>query len=78
MGQSNITKPHQSNQIEIQTYSVEKLWGGSHMVEQNNIEDRKHKCFINFDIKNFNPSIQKDHVMKAIQFSKKYTKFTEQ
>ena len=39
----------------------------------NNIEDKPHKCFINFDIKDFYPFITKKH-LKAIEFGKQFTK----
>ena len=44
----------------------------------NNINDKAHKCFINFDIKNFYPSIKKEHITKAIKFAEEYTKFNKQ
>ena len=44
----------------------------------NNIEDKPQKCFINFHIKDFYPSIKKDHLINAIKFDKKFTKFTNE
>ena len=44
----------------------------------NLIEDKTHKCFINFDIKNFYPSIKRKHLLNAIKFSSKFSKFTDQ
>ena len=40
------------------------------------MEDKPHKCFINFEIKDFYPSITKGHLLKAIEIGKQFTKFT--
>ena len=42
------------------------------------INDKTYKCFINFDIVNFNPSIKRNHLLKAIKCSSKYCQFSDQ
>ena len=74
------TKVILQNHIEeIRSKSELLQWKNSNDVIDwfQNINDKKHKCFINFDIKNFYPSINKVHLLKAIEFSKKYTDFTD-
>ena len=45
----------------------------------NNIDDDiPHKCFINFDIKDFYPSITKNHLIKAIEFGNKFRKLSNE
>ena len=39
----------------------------------NNIKDKPHMCFINFDIKGFYPSTTKEHLLKAYEFSTQFT-----
>ena len=39
----------------------------------NSVENKTRKCFINFDIVNFYPSINENHLTSAINFAKKYT-----
>ena len=39
----------------------------------NNIDNIKNKCFVNFDIVNFYPSISHERVSKAIKFAKNFT-----
>ena len=39
----------------------------------NKIENITIKCFVNFDIANFYPSIKQQHLTKAIIFAKNYT-----
>ena len=39
----------------------------------NNVQNKSKKCFINFDIVNFYPSITENHLTNAINFAKKYT-----
>ena len=38
-----------------------------------NVQNKTKKCFINFDIVNFYPSITENHLISAINFAKKYT-----
>ena len=44
----------------------------------NSFNDKSHKCFINFDIKNLYPSIKKEHLIKANKIAEKYTTFNKQ
>ena len=39
----------------------------------NNIDNIKNKCFVNFDIINFYPSISHEHLSEAITFAKNFT-----
>ena len=39
----------------------------------NNIDNIKNKCFVNFDIINFYPSISHEHLSEAITFAKIFT-----
>ena len=41
------------------------------------INNKNHKCFVNFDIKNFYPTIKRKHLIDAINFSNSYSRFTE-
>ena len=42
------------------------------------ISNKFNKCFVNFDIVEFYPSITKTHVINAINFSNHYSKFTDE
>ena len=42
------------------------------------IDDKTHKCFPNFDIVNFYPSIKRNHLLNAIKFCGKYSLFSDQ
>ena len=68
----------QEHIAEIRSKTELTQWINSDSVIEwfNKIEDKPHKCFINFDIKNFYPSITKDHLLNAIEFGKKFTKFS--
>ena len=39
----------------------------------NNIKHKNTKCFVNFDIVSFYPSIKEEHLIKAINFARTYT-----
>ena len=43
----------------------------------NNIQQKRNKCFINFDIVEFYPSITKGHLVKALEFAKGLSNFTD-
>ena len=42
------------------------------------INNKNNKCFVNFDIVEFYPSISKTHVINAINFANKYSKCTDE
>ena len=44
----------------------------------NSTDNKKDKCFINFDIKNYYPSINEKHLKNAIDFAKKYIKINDE
>ena len=54
---------------------MEKLIRRYNMV--NNIKNKNTKCFVNFDIVSFYPSIKDEHLIKAINFARLYTKIEE-
>ena len=39
----------------------------------NNIDNIKNKCFVNFDIINFDPNIIHEHLSESITFAKNFT-----
>ena len=44
----------------------------------NDIDDKHHKCFINFDIVEYYPSITKQHLLDALVFAEKFQKIDEE
>ena len=60
---------------EIRRKSELTQWKNSYEVLEwfKNIDNIKNKCFVNFDIINFYPSISHEHLSEAITFAKNFT-----
>ena len=43
----------------------------------NKVEHRNRKCFITFDIFEFYPSIKRNHLIEALDFTKKLSEITD-
>ena len=69
----------QKHQDRIRSKSGLTQWKNSMEVTKwfEKLNDKRSKCFINFDILEFYPSITKLHLIDAIKFSKEFTKFSD-
>ena len=66
------------NEIKFKSKLIQ--WKNSHEVVDwfNNIKHKANKCFVNFDIVNFYPSIKHHHLKDAIEFAKNYINIKEE
>ena len=64
---------------EIRAKSSLTQWKNSYDVIAwfNNIKHKNTKCFVNFDIVSFYPSIKEEHLIKAVNFARTYTNITD-
>ena len=66
------------NQIKKKSTLIQ--WKNSYEVIEwfNSINEKSKKCFVNFDIQKFYPSIKLTHLINAIEFARKFTEISEE